>query len=82
MKSHPRETRKAKEAGMARRKSNRELDREIAEMEQANRVVESGDVYSSLLPGSTDYQVVGWRADMRAIPSSPSSRRTTERTRR
>jgi hypothetical protein len=43
---------------MARRKSDRELDREIKEIEDARRVLESGDVYSSLLPGSKDYEVV------------------------
>jgi hypothetical protein len=53
---------------MARRKSDRELDREIRELESAERVIESGDVYSSLMPGSTDYEVVA-----KVVPASRAS---------
>lgn len=50
---------------VARRKSNRELDREAREIQEAQEVVESGDVHGSLLPGSTDYHVVA-----KAVPAS------------
>lgn len=53
---------------MTRRKSNRELDREVAELEAAHAVIESGDAHSSLLPGSTDYQVVA-----KAVPAARAS---------
>lgn len=56
----------AKRAG---EKSNRELDREVEDTMASDAVLSSGDVYSSLLPGSEDIEIVA-----RAVPAARASR--------
>ncbi len=50
-------------------KTNRELDQEVKDIDAAQAVVEHGDVYTSLMPGSTDYEVVA-----KAVPAARSHR--------
>lgn len=48
-----------------RKKSSRELDREIEDATAAEAILASGDMYTSLLPGSDDYEIVA-----KAVPAA------------
>ena len=50
-------------------KTARDLDREVREIAASEAVLGRGDVYTSLLPGSDDYEVVA-----RAVPAARAHR--------